>query len=512
MLIPSPGIVGNSLNGDAGAYLGVELEMPVADQISGASRPVTQYFAALAQQKYARQLAITPVTLRGKVVAIQTELADCGLDNGFNLLETALAPVASEAGGLLYLADRLHQELEDTLLALQTDQLTVLNVAQHPYASRNAQCYQWLCVPRPIYKELVDYRGWRHDVGIDAKAQNGANTAMPVNQLIAALNAGLAIVAPVSIALFANSPLEDGQRTPFLENRMTLWERTCAATRFPGDIKLHSYPKRPFTSLADYFMWMFGEGTVARSITLDSKDYKSATPYYLEGQPSLLAFLNASSWKAHHAITGAAVEVQPETRFFVEAQVEMLLDARIRYRLEHMPELATLVAAWSQPQGLERLFEDHGMCAYIEGRAAGANFADASLLRRAGPAVAASVLAAPSALQLGLYRQLEALEHLIKQWGWSALGQLRQRAVRYGIDDENVYRLCQQAVAIAKQGLAPQERGLLAYVDYVLERRQCGAHRLLHSWQTSPGASIAGRLAHIVEHHTALLPSTYLDA
>jgi len=510
VLIPSPGIVGGQPA--CGTFLGVELEMPVADQGSGASRPVTQYFAALAQQKYTRQLSVRTIVLRDKVVAIQTELADCGLDNGFNLLETALAPITSEAGGLLGLSDRLHQELEDTLIALQTDQLTVLNVAQHPYASRSASNYQWLCVPRPIYKELIDYRGWRHHVGIDAKAQNGANTSMPVSQLTAAVNAGIAVVAPVSIALFANSPLEDGKRAPFLENRLTLWERICAKTRFPADIKLHTYPERPFYNLADYFMWMFGQDTVARSITLDSKDYKSATPYYLVDQPSLFEFLTSSAWTAQQAVTAETIEVKPESRFFVEAQVEMLLDARIRYRLAHMPELETLLAAWAQPDGLERLFEDCGICAYIEGRAAGANFADASLLRLAGPDVAATVLTAPSALQLGLYRQLDAVNQLISRWGWSTLGKLRQRAVRFSVDDDDVYRLCQEVVAIAKQGLEPKERELLAYVDYVLECRQSGAHRLLQSWQASQDPSPKGRLAHLMEHHTALLPSAYLDA
>src|SRR5699024_8881896 len=176
------------------------------------------------------------------------------------------------------------------------------------------------------------------------------------------------------------------------------------------------------------------------------------------------------------------------------------------------PELETLLAAWAQPDGLERLFEDCGICAYIEGRAAGANFADASLLRLAGPDVAATVLTAPSALQLGLYRQLDAVNQLISRWGWSTLGKLRQRAVRFSVDDDDVYRLCQEVVAIAKQGLEPKERELLAYVDYVLECRQSGAHRLLQSWQASQDPSPKGRLAHLMEHHTALLPSAYLDA
>src|SRR5690606_10492678 len=114
--------------------LGLEMEMVAVDATSGASLPVQAYFDALLSIKRKRGVACEPYFLEGRCVGIHTPLADCGLDNGFNLLETALAPVE---GGLAPLASLAHQELADALQALQADQACILNVAQHPDCSRD---------------------------------------------------------------------------------------------------------------------------------------------------------------------------------------------------------------------------------------------------------------------------------------------------------------------------------------------------------------------------------------
>ena len=48
----------------------------------------------------------------------------------------------------------------------------LINAAEHPAASLDADWYRRVRVPRPIYEELVGQRGWLHRIGIDAKAQN----------------------------------------------------------------------------------------------------------------------------------------------------------------------------------------------------------------------------------------------------------------------------------------------------------------------------------------------------
>src|SRR5699024_9462156 len=134
-----------------GGLLGAEMEMAVADSHSGRSSHVHRYFASLAQRKYQQGCRVAPVWLAGRCIGIQTPLAQCGLDNGLNLLETALAPVPVSEGGLSELARRLDQELDDTLHALSEDGQTVLNVAQHPVCERDAAWYRRTRLPRPIY-------------------------------------------------------------------------------------------------------------------------------------------------------------------------------------------------------------------------------------------------------------------------------------------------------------------------------------------------------------------------
>lgn len=495
----------------AGSLLGLEMEMVVAHKQQGSSGHVNRYFAALAQRHYERGQTVTPLWVAGRCAGIQTEYAVCGLDNGLNLLETALYPVSEQAGGLHELARRLHQELADTLCALHDDNLVVLNASQHPDCPRDEHWYAKTRVPRPIYDEL-QARGCRHDAGIDAKAQNGANTAIPIALAIKAVNVGLALIAPVSIALFGNSPLESGRPSGLKETRLTIWPRMFGPSLHAGDAHLCRYPSRPFRNLADYFFWMFGPPTVSRSLSLnDDDDYKSGVAMHLEGSPSLHAFLHADAWPARRQDTGALLTVQAQTRHFVHAQVLMLLDARLRYRLVRMPDIQDLREAWKIPDGMETLLSECGVEAYLEGRAAGANFADAVLLDHADTRVASSIAVAPSALQLGLLRQLPACWALIEKWGWERLGKLREVALREGVAHAELARLCDQVLALAYDGLHEQESRWLRYADYVLSSGQNGADRLLQTWNSRAGASRESCLQRVVQRHAAIHPNLFFE-
>src|SRR3546814_12473226 len=74
--------------------------MVVAHAYTGASLPVDAYFEALRAIKQEKGVASQKISLGGRCVALQTDTAECGLDNGFNLLETALAPVDDGPDGL----------------------------------------------------------------------------------------------------------------------------------------------------------------------------------------------------------------------------------------------------------------------------------------------------------------------------------------------------------------------------------------------------------------------------
>lgn len=491
--------------------LGLEMEMVVADAQTGASMPIQAYFEALLDIKRARGQACEPHFLEGRCVSVQTPLAECGLDNGFNLLETALAPVDGGHGGLSRLARVAYQELADSMQALETDGACILNVSQHPACPRDQQWYDRVCVPRPIYRELREHRGWHHWEGIDAKAQNGANTSVPVEQAVRALNVAIAL-APASIALFANSPLESGVHVGHKENRMTLWRRVFGPARFPGDLFLSTYPERAFHDLADFFGWMFGPGTVTRGLPMTSSyDYKSVPVVVLDGTPSLLEFLQAGQWPGRRSDTGQAVQLRPQAQHFEYSQIGQFLDARLRYRLQSQPALEEIMQAWRQDGGLESLFTVHGAQTYIEARAPGAVFADAALLDEAGADVAGSVLLSPTALQAGLLGNLKEAWQLVADRGWQALGSLRLPAMRLGIEDAQVKALCADVLAVARAGLDKADEYWLAYPGFVLESRRCAADRLLDTWMAAEG-SPEQRLAAMPARHGALHPAQFYGA
>lgn len=488
--------------------VGLEMEMVVAHAETGVSQPVDRYFHALREVKRASGVAGELGWLGGRCVELRTAMANCGLDNGFNLLETATVPVDDAAGGLTGLARLAHAELADTLQALAVDDACILNASQHPACTRDRSWYEQVCVPRSIYRELRGHRRWRHREGIDAKAQNGPNTSVPVAGAVDALNVAIAL-APASMALFANSPLESGRVTGVKENRMLLWERMFRHARFAGDRRLSRYPSRPFHGLNDFFMWMYGPGTVSRGLPLArSFDYKAVPTVLLEDDPCLHDFLHHGAWPGRRLDDDQPVSLVPTTHHFEYSQIGQFLDARLRYRFGKQAPLDELLSAWRCEEGLETLFEQCQADVYIEARAPGAGFADACLLREAGSDVAQTVLVAPAALQRGLLANLTAARCLVDAWGWAALGELRSVAIRDGLDDARVRALCGDVLALARDGLAAPERCWLAYAEFVLATGRAGADRLMDTWQGA-GGSLDRRLAAVVAEHAALHPRCF---
>src|SRR5690606_17258979 len=186
--------------------------------------------------------------------------------------------------------------------------------------------------------------------------------------------------------------------------------------------------------------------------------------------------------------------------------IGQFLDARLRYRWERSPSLPDLLAAWRSDGGLESLFEACDAQMYIEARAPGAGFADSCLLSEAGFVPARSLLLAPSAVQAGLLGNLEGAKQLVKQWGWTTLGDLRDAAIRDGMENDRVRSLCNEVLHVARAGLAASDRHWLAYADFVLASGRSGADRLIHTWQNG-GATTGQRLRAVVARHSALHPA-----
>src|SRR3546814_16097545 len=116
--------------------LGLEMEMVVADAATGASLPVQAYFDALLDIKRARGQACEPNFLEDRCVSVQTPLAECGPDNGFNLMETTLAPLTGGQGGLRRLDRVASREFADSMQATLETGPRRLHAVNHPARPR----------------------------------------------------------------------------------------------------------------------------------------------------------------------------------------------------------------------------------------------------------------------------------------------------------------------------------------------------------------------------------------
>ncbi len=484
-------------SGTAGQKLGLEMEMVVVRRGSGAGHAVQAYPASLARLRADRGETMALGSLAGRVVSARGTLAESGLDNGFNLLESALHPVEGGPGGLDRLAAAVYTELRDVQQALAEEDAAVLNAGEHPASPLDPDHYHALRVPRPIYDDIVGYRGWLHRVGIDAKAQNSPCTSVPIHDAARAVNVVTAL-APAFVALFANSPLENGRVTGRKDNRMTMWDRMFRHARFAGDLRVHRMPERPFEDLGDYFRWMFEGDTPARSLPLASASgYKHDTTVFLDGNPSLGQFLRAPSWPGRRSDNREPVVLTPQTAHFEYAQFSNFLDARWRYKLASHCPLPELLAQWRRPGGIESLYASLGVDGYIEGRVPSAVFPDRQLRREAGDDIALTAPLSPSAMQLGVMRNLAEAERLVRDYGWLNLRRLRGNAIDAALDDDLVRQLAADTLAVAAAGLeSDADRRWLGYARYVLESRRTGADRLLSLWQDTPGDT-ASRLAAI---------------
>jgi hypothetical protein len=489
--------------------LGLELEMVVAGR-DGATHAVGPFFRSLARRKQARGLGPVLKTVNGRDFAVVSPLINSSLDNAFNNLESAIGPVTGGPGGLAALDELIAEELEDVVDALAEEDATVLNFSEHPDVVISPDFYSGIRAPKAIYDYWVGVRGWNHSVGVDAKAQNGPTIAVPADRAVSALNVVLGL-APALIALYANSPFEGGRLTGLKENRLTIWPRMFASARYHGDERLQRLPDAPFGELRDYMAWMFGPGTAIQMLpVVAGGDYKSAGGMLrIIGDPSGLEFLGGGLWRGICQSSGRAVDVAPSVRHIEHLQFAQFLDARIRYALATVPQVGDFFDAMSRSGGLEDLFARHARYLYIEGRAPGSNLPDRELVEEAEPAVARSCVVSASAVQAGLIRNLAASQALVYRWGWKRLRALRERAIADGlageVDGLGVADLCREVLAIATEGLRPDERWMLAFPTHVLRTGRSGADRSIGFWEGSDQSPRS--LRELIRRRRIVLPS-----
>jgi len=480
---------------------GAEIEKPVSDTKTSLPHKTSQAFFMYLQKKAKKRKTFTSFhksDLKPEVVlgVLSKDLGEQGMDNGFNLLETAL-PYDYKLSELF---QKMKADLKLTLEGLKKEGASVINLSIHPLAANDLKSYKKFVMPKGLYKYLR-FRGLHHEVGIDAKAQNSPATGVTPSEAADACSVIIGIGA-ASIALFGNSPYANGKRSLVKETRLSMWHDMFKDSKVKGDDRVWRFPPKRFKTMAEYFSWMFADDTSIYFVLPESgKDYKTIieSAIVIPKHPSVLQFLSKPSWKGQlmkHVVRGnkeTPLTIKPKISDMELMQFDQFTGARIRFGLSQngiSPEEFVQACKKTDKQEVEKLFEKHATFVYIEGRDAGANFPDRELMDK-GDDIALSTLIGPSALQAGLIQNLTEATRLIASYRWEDLGGLRDAAIKDGLEGEynghSVYDFTKRVVETASNGLSKNDQRLLGYIEYVLKTRKNGADRAIEFVENQKG-------------------------
>jgi len=485
---------------------GAEVEMPIIDQKTGKSASISsthfQTLAKLKMHKGEEVKNLSEVEAGGKKV--MTKKGEYETDNGYNLLETAFQPESD----LAKLNQNIIIGLQDTIEILAQHGLTIANVAEHPNQPITQEFYEKTVAQKPVYPLLLA-RGWDHKQGIDAKAQNSPSTEVAPEHIVEAVNS-MFLTSFATIALTANSPFEAGQITGNKANRLTLWNRMFANSTAEGDRKTSQFPQKPFTDIADYWNWMHGDGTTMHFVLRSEGDYKHSTDFItVDEQPDLLTYLLSQNQKGRNVKTGEEIMLKPSLNDLEIQQFTQFSASRIRFKFKSTANIEDFRIASAQDKRrkgtLQEWFNQNVQFAYIEGRDAEANFPDQELMN-IDQKIAKSVLIAPSVLQAGIIRNSEKINSKLGI-SWQKAVELREKAIKYGLADNEVYEYTQKVYNLAQEHLSSSEQEMLSYFDFCLKTRQNGADRALAMLEKMPGNTPGEKMLNFAKNHKIVLPS-----
>ena len=375
-----------------------------------------------------------------------------GFDNGYNLPEMSIGP-SSTLTGLNNLVMRKLKQLSRHLQGLG---LGLTNFSEHPFVSITPEFYKNMCVPRPIYKYWREVRKWDHSSGIDAKAHMSPSLQVQAHRAVDAVNIMLGF-APAFIGIYANSPFETGAPTGNVENRLTLWTRMFEGCAYPSD---RENGKRTdyFRSLEDYFEWIYGDNLI-HALPGSHDNFKACKDLFVPLEPvSYNDFYSSKGIETQGLIHSEKRFIAPTVYHQEYFQFSKFPDARIRFFLRDN---------YTPRDFMNKLrnFAEITPCVYIEMRAPGTNLPDRFIRETAGDRIADSVIISVCALMKGLLTNMDkALSNLPQDFFT-----LRQAAMKHSMAHDPIRTLSANAIEIAREGLAPEERWMLAYPEYVVQ-------------------------------------------
>lgn len=481
---------------------GLELEIPTAAKSTGLAWNAARYAPEMAELWRTQGHEVHEIELHGQPVDAsyklplgtlsQAPLISAGFDSTYNNVELAIGPF-SELGPL---NEVVCQNLAQLQSVVSKHDALLLNFSEHPACPCTPAQYAQLQVPRFLYDELNYVRNWKHYIGVDAKAQLSPCTGIAPQNAVAALNLTLAL-SPIFIALYANSPFENGSDTGQLENRLSLWTRMLDQATFPADLALCKPPQNFFTSLHHYFSWFLdGQAPLYVIPTSHNANYKKfANHCVLPLAPSVLNFMRQPTWNCiispsaqTAGLPAQTITVLPTVDIFQQHQFGQYTDARIRFAFREMPALPDFLAAWEAgPATFDPFFIDHVDYTYIEVRMPGSNLPDASLPTD----IARSLLISASALHKGLLNSFPPAPNYLESF------QLRAEAIQQGPASLAVRSLISTCLDHAAAALPPHEQWMLDYPRQVLETQQNGAMLARALWHEFDMNSPATLRAHL---------------
>ena len=503
---------------------GAEVEKPIVENRTGKTGVVTNaVFDTL--QRVAQSSGEVGLKFHlsdideTQILGVVSTVGEQGLDNGRNNQETATRVTRS----LAELEQVLATDARWLIEAFNEHGLAAVNLAIHPLGRRDMETYRRLVVPKGIYPYLWD-RGWDHSAGIDASAQNSASTGVRVEY--AARAASVVIGAGAAfVGIFGNSPFQEGQRSGYKEARLTMWDRMLSGSKVPGDFTTSLFPDKPFTSLADYYRWMFGEGTGMHFILGEGAEgggYKGNGNKLLvvEGNPPFLDYLAGGEREARylsdikegrqdlHRIRPVLGQMEP-------LQFAQFAGARVRYAFKESANTVDVkefvrACKGEDSKTVEELLEPHVASMWIEGRDPGNNLPDAAMVHEVGEQFARSARIGPSAIQAGLLQNFGAAEALIRSYNWHDLAGLRQAAIKDGMQGEfngiAVRSFAEKVLQVAGEGLSAEEHWMLLYAQGVVATGKNGADRAIQFVDDSQHATPLERsLAELVKRRRMVL-------
>lgn len=505
---------------------GAEIEKPVTNLKTGLTHKTSQVFFQRLKNHAEKRGTLREVhksDLKPDVSLgiLSNDLGEQGLDNGFNLLETALPYQKS----LTKLQELMILDLSTVQNGLEVEGASVVNLSIHPLGKRDYKSYNFYVAPKGVYP-YIWYRGWDHTAGIDARAQNSPTTGISIWEAADAVSVIIGSGAAF-IGLYANSPFEEGRRSKFKEARLTMWERMMHYSKIQGDRITSRFPPKRFRTLAQYFNWMFGAKTGIHFVLADNKegrnDYKGVGDRILliQDTPSIIEFLSKDAWQAvflknlqNDFPPRNVVMVKPDISHMETMQFAQFAGARVRYGLKNHDSFPTqefVRACKSDPNSkkVEEIFSQHTQYVYIEGRDAGANFPDQEIVEN-GKEIADSVVISPSAIQAGLIKNLKEAVKFIDGFAWRQLDNLRTAAIKDGLQGEvdgvSVYEFTKNIFEIASRGLTNEEHKLLNYPQWVLRTKQNGADRAIYFVEQYKG-SVQDALSQLVKNRSIVISS-----